>query len=448
MPELMSTVNPGRPHRHHQRISRTAWWALELALVVVCFLGLTRNTAAEESEVREPLGINNPIHEYYQIPTQDRFGRLMDEIDSGRVTFDASNELDLLRDVLRALEIPVTSQMLVTSATSLQKTIISPRRPRALYFNDDTYVGFVPGGQIEVISMDPKRGGMFYLFERVRAGRTPRIRRSENCLTCHATPQMNEIPQLVIESVVPGITGGGEKAFRRNQTGHAIPLDQRFGGWLVTGAPNFTQHWGNILIEQNTKGVGLKQRTMKPGELFDPNRYLLPTSDLLPQLLHEHQVGFHNRVTRATYQARTLLHGQSEPSDSEETQNQLQAIAKELVRYILFADEAPLPPGGVPHSEAFEADFLAQAHKAPDGKSLRDLDLKTRLMRYRCSYLVESDEFASLPKPIRRLVDLELERALDPSRDPEDYAYLPNDEKEAIRSFLKLAFPTTNDKAR
>jgi hypothetical protein len=50
--------------------------------------------------------------------------------------------------------------MLVFSVTSLQKEIISPRRPRSLYFNDDTYVAYVPGGKIEVISLDPELGGI------------------------------------------------------------------------------------------------------------------------------------------------------------------------------------------------------------------------------------------------------------------------------------------------
>lgn len=387
----------------------------------------------------EPVGVHNPIHGYDKRPTQDRFARLVADLDLGRASLEGADELTLLRSLLRALDIPVSSQMLVTSATSLQKTIISPRRPRALYFNNDTYVGFVPGGQIEVISIDPTRGGMFYIFGRPDAGKVPRILRSENCLTCHATPQMDEIPQLVIESVVPGITGGGEKAFRRGLSGHSVPFDQRFGGWLITSAPAIKPRWANILIEWSSNGA--KEITMEPGGLFDLSRYPVPTSDLLPQLLHEHQVGFVNRAVSATYRTRALLDKNS--GHAEAINSELEPLARELVRYLLFADEVPLPRGGVPGAESFKADFLAQRRAASHGHALRDLDLSTRLMRYRCSYMIDSAAFAGLPQPLRRLVDLELERALDPSTSDQSYAYMPAEEKQVIRAILQELPPAS-----
>lgn len=405
-----------------------ARWGRSFTLVLM-------STIATGGAVRaaEPAGVNDPVHGYNTLPTHDRFARFKADLDAGQVTLDADNELALLRSLLRTLEIPVSSQMIVTSATSFQKTIISPRRPRALYFNDDTYVGFVPGGQIEVISIDPARGAMFYIFGRSEAGKVPRVRRSENCLTCHATPEMGEVPQLVIESVVPGLSGGGEEAFRRGLSGHGVPLDQRFGGWLVTDAPGFTRHWGNVLIEWTETGA--QERPIKPGELFKLSRYPVPTSGLLPQLLHEHQVGFVNRAVDATYRTRTLLHKNGGRADA--VAPQLESTARDLVRYLLFADEVPLPPGGVTGSEAFKADFLARRRVASNGRSLRDLDLKDRLLRYRCSYMIDSAAFAGLPRPLRLAVDRELERALDPSTPAPEYAYLPAEEKAVIRTILQ-----------
>ncbi|APW58791.1 hypothetical protein [Paludisphaera borealis] len=391
----------------------------------------------------EPTGVHDPIHRYNDQPTLDPFARFKADLEAGRATLDVDDELSLLTSLLRALDVPVSSQMIVTSASSFQKTIISPRRPRALYFNDDTYVGFVPGGQIEVISIDPERGGVFYIFNRLDPGKTPRIRRSENCLSCHATPEMNEIPQLVIESIVPGMSGGGEKAFRRGLSGHGVPLDQRFGGWLVTNASDFSRHWGNILIEYTKDGV--QEKTMKAGELFDLRRYPASTSDLLPQLLHEHQVGFVNRAVDATYRTRSLLH--QNPEGGEVVDRELETTARGLVRYLLFADEAPLPPGGVKGSETFKADFLARRKVASGGRSLRDLELNGRLMRYRCSYMIESNAFTGLPPQLRRAVDRELEKALDPTSPSPDYAYLPIDEKQAVRTILRETFPPLNDAA-
>ncbi len=417
----MTQIQPLYVHFFPQRI----WLTVPVLLGAITFGPPVRGA--------EPLGINNPLHGYNTLPTHDRFARFNADLDAERASLDAADDLKLLQSLLRALDISVSSQMLVTSATSLQKTIISPRRPRALYFNDDTYVGFVPGGRIEVISVDPVRGPMFYIFGRPAGGKAPRIRRSDECLTCHATPEMKEIPQLIVESVVPGITGGGEKAFRRGLSGHGVPLDQRFGGWLVTNAPDPLRHQGNLLIEWTAQGM--KEKPMQAGELFDLNRYPVPTSDLLPQLLHEHQVGFINRAVNATYRTRVLL---QENAGHVETANpELETLARELVRYLLFADEAPLPPRGVPGSEAFKADFLAKRRITSNGHSLRDLDLRTRLMRYRCSYMIESPAFAGLPGPLKRFVDLELSRALDPAASPKEYAYLPAEEKAAIRDILR-----------
>jgi hypothetical protein len=345
---------------------------------------------------------------------------------------DTSGELPLLRGLLRALEVPVSSQLLVTSATSLQKGRISPRRPRAIYFNEDTYVGFVPGGQIEVLSIDHELGGMFYLFDRLTPGKLPRMQRAENCMTCHAPRHMEDIPGLVIESVVPSLSGGGEKAFRRERSGHDIPYDLRFGGWLVTGAPNFPRHWGNLVIERTAEGT--RERAVKPGELFDLGRYPVPTSDILPHLLLEHQVGFANRAIKAAHRTRAL---EEHAGDVQATDAELNGLARGLVRYILFADEAPLPPGAVDGDAASKADFLAARRVASSGNSLRDLDLHTRLLRYRCSYMVYSPMFTGLPMPLRRRVDRMLDRALDVAMPEPDFAYLPAEEKSAIRTILR-----------
>ena len=99
-----------------------------LVMVLASFAGLP--TAAEE-----PIGIHDPHHGYETRQPLDRFTRLRAALEAGEVSLDPSGELPLLRSLLAALEVPVTSQLLVTSATSLQKRLVSPRRPRAIYFN-------------------------------------------------------------------------------------------------------------------------------------------------------------------------------------------------------------------------------------------------------------------------------------------------------------------------
>ena len=200
---------------------------------------------------------------------------------------------------------PVSSQMLVFTATSLQKGLISARNPRALYFNDDTYVGFVPRGRIEVISLDPELGGIFYIFDRLQPGRRPQVRRYVRMYELPRPAVHGQYSRPVVESVIPGLTGGGERAFRREQSGHGVPIADRFGGWHLTGTGEAMPHnWSNqLLVRKNGEA---KELPNPPGERCDLSRYLLPTSDLFAQLLHEHQVGFVNRRCMAGYRYREL----------------------------------------------------------------------------------------------------------------------------------------------
>lgn len=401
-------------------------------LVLAFGLGLSAICAAELP------GIDNPIHGYWTKTPNDRFSRLKAQLDAGERQLDTGSELAFLTSLLRELEIPVSSQMLVFSVTSLQKNLISPRRPRALYFNDDTYVGYVPGGRIEVISLDPDLGGIFYIFNRMRPGQIATAERTDECMTCHAPRHMEEIPGLVIESVVPGMTGGGEKAFRRERSGHDIPFEERFGGWHVTGAAGFTRHWGNLLLEYTPEGR--RERPIQPGDLFDLARYPRPTSDLLPQLLHEHQVGFVNRALQASYRTRSLL--QDTAGQPERTVNELDTMARSLVRYLLFADEVPLPASGVTGDTEFKKDFAAGARATAGGASLRDLDLRTRLMRHRCSYMIYSPAFTGLPPLLKAEVFRHLDAALGGNgATSDDFAYLSAEEKRAILTILRETIP-------
>src|SRR5882724_6570154 len=109
--------------------------------------------------------IDLPPHDYRQRALRDRFTRLKAELEAGGVVLDQHSEKDFLLSLLKALEIPATSQMLVFSTTSLQLSLISPRNPRAIFFNEDAYVGYIPGGRIEIVSLDPELGGIFHIFD-------------------------------------------------------------------------------------------------------------------------------------------------------------------------------------------------------------------------------------------------------------------------------------------
>jgi hypothetical protein len=397
-----------------------------LCLGISC---LVVTSGSEPTETRP--GIYNPLHEYDTRTVDDRFTRFLAAWD-GRAApaIDTSGELPFLRSLLKELEVPVSSQMLVFTATSLQKGLISARNPRALYFNDDTYVGFVPRGRVEVISLDPELGGIFYIFDRLQPGRRPAVRRSSECMNCHAPRHMDNVPGLVIESVIPGLTGGGERAFRRELSGHAVPLGDRFGGWHLTGTGSaMPQNWSNLLLVR--KNGEAKELPNAPGERCDLTRYPLPTSDLLAQLLHEHQVGFVNRALQAGYRCREL----SATDSLDEVA--LKELAAPLLKYLLFAEEAPLVPGMLGDSP-FAADFTAAGKRDSRGRSLRDLDGQTRLLRYRCSYMIDSPAFSGLPTQLRQHLLRELAAALDGGSIG---SHLPAQERSAVSLILNETLP-------
>lgn len=376
-------------------------------------------------------GIHNPLHEYHTRAVNDRFTRFLASWDAGDTPhIDLSGDLPFLRSLLKELEVPVSSQMLVFTATSLQKGLISARNPRALYFNDDTYVGFVPRGRIEIISLDPALGGIFFIFDRLKPGIRPVAHRSTDCMTCHAPQHMDSVPGLVIESVIPGLTGGGERAYRRQQSGHAVPIAERFGGWHLTGTGSaMPEHYGNLLIVR--KNGEANELPNPPGERSDLSRYLLPTSDLLAQLLHEHQAGFVNRAMQAAYHWRELSAANSV------SESQLADLAAPLVRYLLFAEESPLQPGMLGDSP-FAVDFAAAAKRDSAGRSLRDLDGQTRLLRHRCSYMIYSPAFTGLPAPLRQRVLRDLAAAFDENASA---SHLPAAERASLRKILAETLP-------
>src|ERR1041384_392816 len=152
--------------------------------------------------------IDQPPHNYWKRPLKDRFTLLKDDLEAGRVPLDYSSEKAFLISVLRAFRIPASSQMLVFSTTSLQLRFISPSNPRALFFNEDVYLGYIPGARMEIVSLDPEVGGIFYIFDIPRAGEPIRVERSDRCMNCHAGDDTGHVPGLVIKSVVPGPTGG------------------------------------------------------------------------------------------------------------------------------------------------------------------------------------------------------------------------------------------------
>jgi hypothetical protein len=364
---------------------------------------------------------------------QDDFSKVREALASGQIQLDNSSEKSFVASLLQSLNISPSSQMLVFSTTSLQLSRISPQNPRAVYFNENVYVGWVPGGQIEVIGIDPEWGAMTYIFDiPKRLNEKPLIKREEKvCMRCHSSSEIGSSPGLLVSSVVPGPGGGSLDEFPDGEIGHHVPYQDRFGGWIITGDKGFGKHWGNMTgTLANGEIVPIPNRF---GDHFPSDRYLVASSDLLAHILHEHQAGFVNTFMAATYRTRDVLDGKVPEIQLAERNQYLEWEAQKLVRYLLFADEAKLP-AGISGDVQLKTHFLGQAKKSRAGKSLRDLNLQDRLFQHRCSYMIYSAAFSGLPKLLKTKVYERLRYSL--VSDP-DYHYLPLDERKAIYYILK-----------
>ena len=371
-----------------------------------------------------------PPHNYWQRAPQDRFTKIKTALETGKLPLDRTSEKAFVVSLLKALEISPATQTLVYSTTSLQLSRISPRNPRALYFNEDVYVGWVPRGQIEIASIDPALGGIYYIFDIPRGPVPIRIERSARCFNCHAEFENGRVPGLLLKSVVPGPGGGSLESFHGDITGHSIPLKDRFGGWHLTGKHGITDHWGNMV--GTLSPAGLKKSANPPGRQFRWESYPVSTSDVLAHLLHEHQIGFVNRAVKATYETRSALAA----GNVGDTKAIIAKYSALLTRYLLFADEAKFPAGGIGGDALLKKDFAKRARRTKAGLSLRDFDLHTRMFKHRCSYMIHSAAFTGLPAPLKQQIFAELRAALNPAKPHLASAHLPDAEKRAIAAIL------------
>lgn len=394
--------------------------------------------AAETKELRV-IDFRSAPHSYLEHKPRDRFAALQEKIQKGEAKIDTSSDKAFLKSMLDELNIPVTSQIMVFSASSLQSEIINPRNPRALYFNEDTYLGWVPGGLLEIIAADPEMGPIFYVFGRMRpGGPMPDVQRSTKCMNCHAGNATRRLPGLIAESLLVSQAGSSLETFRRDVQGHQIPLESRFGGWHLTGQHNISNHKANVMgIPQGGKNT---ISPVEPGQYSDLSLHLLPTSDILPHLIHEHQIGFENRLVYAIYTVRQLKH-ENKGFMSAAAKTEIEERAEEMARYITFADEAKFPAKGINGDAAYAEDFLRERKITKAGLSLKDLDMKTRIFKHRCSYMLYTDTWKEAPKEFKERVYYHMALYLRDQPDAQ-HAHIPQAERLAIRSILK---ETMND---
>jgi hypothetical protein len=361
--------------------------------------------------------------------------RLGAAIDAGtrRLTFEPEHGRGYLRSVLEALGVPIESQMLVFSETSKQAKHISPSHPRAIYFNDAVAVAWVPGTDLlELAAHDPRQGVVFYTLEQ-RAVAKPLLKRDVSCLLCHLTWDTLAVPGLTTLSTFP--MSDDPNAYADGVVVDArTPIAERWGGWYVTGRLVPQRHMGNAPVIR--PAADLAKPFAPPPKLdtiahvvAEPADYLSPYSDVAALMVFNHQTHATNLLTWVGWETRVAI------ADRTSLDRVDDAVAA-LVDDFLFADEAQLP-GTIEGGSGFVQKFAAAGPRDASGRSLRQLDLSSRLMRYPLSYMIDSGAFDALPEMARQRIYARLWRVLSGEDPDRRYARLTTADRRAIIEILR-----------
>lgn len=385
------------------------------------------------------VAIDKPPISYSDTADNNRVTRLLEKLASKDVQLEYTPEHEYLRSLLKELDIPESSQTLVFSQTSMQVQHISRRNPRAIFFNDDTYVAWIRGSSlIEMSTTDAKLGAAFYTVE-MTPWRAKVKRANYDCLGCHATSMTQGVPGHTVRSVYTDSSGHVHAQSQSFVTGHSSPLSERWGGWYVTGLHGDMSHMGNAIMQGSQLDRSHNGNRTSLQNDFDTLGYLLPYSDIVALMVLEHQTQMHNVMTKADFATRKLIYDreqEGEPTDDDEWRVQMQLVAREVVDYMLFCDEARLE-SEVKGTAAFAEDFVGRGPRDNTGRSLRDFDMKTRMFRFPCSYLIYSEAFNLLQEPLRREIYTQLLAILS-GRDTSDrYAHLDTPTRRDILAILR-----------
>jgi hypothetical protein len=339
---------------------------------------------------------------YGAAQTSDQIVELGLDLRAGRARLPFDERLGYLPALLRALRIPAESQLAVFSKTSLQSPVIGPKTPRTIFFNDRTIVAWPEGGFIEIAAQGARQGVAFYLLDqRAGASDAPPITRGPACLTCHRGFATLNVPGLLVRSVGTLASGATAPQAWNSTTTHASPFAERWAGWYVTGRSGPLAHLGNAIVTTTSAGDTVTPRPSSLaslGERLDTSRYVAPYSDIAALLVFDHQMHAMNLLTRAGWDARIAAADQA-----PDTPAILEAAASALVDYLLFVGEAPLSPG-IESTSGFAEAFAREGPRDRLGRSLRQLDLRTRLMRYPCSYMIYAEAFEGLPADLKEAI--------------------------------------------
>lgn len=376
----------------------------------------------------------------------DPVAALNQRLQAGEATLRFDEKWGYLPALLDELKIPRSSQLLVFSKTSAQFRSIHPRNPRAIYFNDEVYVGWVPGAPILELSVATSGGGAaFYTIHQVPDSRPRLTRDSGSCLQCHESHRTLGVPGHLTRSVFPGSDGLPHFRHGTINVTPATPISQRWGGWFVTGRIDASHRGNAVGPDQGYDEFVAGKLARNPRSFFDPAKYLAPSSDVVAHLVLAHQTNVHNAIAKAGHEARAAMAYRremerlfGEPSEElrASVRRRIEGPAERLARELLGVGAARLP-NRISVDSGFAQEFQERGYRDSQGRSLRDLDLRTRVFRYACSFLIRSPAYEGLPAKTREYVESRLAEIVAGRDASPEFAHLDTEDRRVIRAVLE-----------
>jgi hypothetical protein len=415
-----------------------------LLLVAVTAMTVATGSADRQQGTPAPFpGVldEHPVIEYAERPTHDRISRLNRALDAATASLHFQKAGGYLPAVLDALGVAAESQVLVFSKTGVQRDSTSPENPRAIFFNDSVVIGFIPGAPfLELAAHDPEQGVVFYTLDQSPTAK-PRFTRGTSCLTCHVSAATLEVPGLINRSTFARVDGSVVPQLGFNMVNHRTPLLERWGGMYVTGTYSATpyngrkEHMGNV-----TMAGDLASGPTSSNEVFiawmnsdtAARGYPSHDSDIASLMVFDHQTHAINLLTRLNWEARVA----TADGRADFGRGPLGALVDELADYLLFVDEGA-PPARITPRAGFVQRFTANQPTDRQGRSLRELDLETRLLKYPCSYMVYTEAFDHLPPGAKTAVYQRLWTILSGRDRASKYSHLSLSDRRAIMSILR-----------
>jgi hypothetical protein len=423
------------------------------AVVVTAIVGTSVTVLGQLTERPLAGALAHPASGYYTRPAHDPIAELNRRVENGDARIPFEDTTGYLRPVLEALRVPVESQMLVMSKTGVQGLYTGPDNPRAIFFNDAVTVGYIRGAPLlELTVHDAEQGVLFYTVEQ-KAQARPVFERRPACLSCHQNYSTLHVPGLLMRSVFMAPDGLPLAQFGSYDADDRTPYRRRWGGWYVTGTDAALGHIGNAVVTDREKREAIVSDStlhrIPADAMFDGRGYPSARSDVAALMVFAHQVHMVNLITRLGWETRIATYEEETAENAKTAEQRFSAISPrsavfsglretvtELVDYLLFVDEPPLP-AAIAGPSPFVAWFAAQGPADHTGRSLRQLDLDRRLMRYPCSYMVYSAAFAALPAGARTAVYVRMWDILSGRDTGPKYAHLAAADRHAVVDILR-----------